>query len=87
MYSGAEANHIFYIAQASGLKLIYHCAALSSTALQHIYHPESTKAPLCNCCFFIYQNIYFIFCIFLFIFIYVTCDCQRLSVCLLEKNN
>lgn len=44
MYSGAEANHIFYIAQASGLKLIYHCAALSSTALQHIYHPKSTKA-------------------------------------------
>lgn len=43
MYSDAEANHIFYIAQASGLKLIYHCAALSSTALQHIYHPESTK--------------------------------------------
>lgn len=46
MPSGAEANHIFYISQTSGLKLIYHRAALSSTALQQTYHPEATKALL-----------------------------------------
>lgn len=44
MHSDADVNPIFFIAQASGLKLIYHCATLSSTTRQHIYHSESTKA-------------------------------------------